>query len=240
MARAPRKWTPEEIKEIRSSPDGIDKLRRRFGTSHQTIKLIKEATSEEDALAILSKKPQGEVLTADITGKEAILDGYKGYEQDKEAYLFIRFPNGRIRDFRLEEPLLYPIFQLMRNERGYKGNFPQFMADAVETLFANAGYELALVPKSQGVIYREVTKLVREGKLRLEYNKDGEVGGVSVPPEETNLSLQELCEWGNEIQRRSNEAKNERARGQASPRGEKGKVKLSRKGGGKKKPGESQ
>lgn len=118
MARAPTKWTLEEIKEIRSSSDGIGKLRRRFGTNQRTIKLIKEATSEEDALAIPKKNEESQVLTADITGKEAIIDGYKGYEQDKEAYLFIRLPNGKIRDFRLEFPEVLSLYKMCKNEEG--------------------------------------------------------------------------------------------------------------------------
>ena len=137
MARAPTKWTLEEIKEIRSSSDGIGKLRRRFGTNQRTIKLIKEATSEEDALAIPKKNEESQVLTADITGKEAIIDGYKGYEQDKEAYLFIRLPNGKIRDFRLEFPEVLSLYKMCKNEEGigYQGDFPHFIADSVQTMF---------------------------------------------------------------------------------------------------------
>lgn len=71
MPRAPRKWTLEETKEIQSSSDGIDKLRRCFRTNQRTIKLIKEATSEEDALAIPKKNEESQVPTADITGKES-------------------------------------------------------------------------------------------------------------------------------------------------------------------------
>lgn len=105
-------------------------------------------------------------------GDEHIKEHYQGYSKDNESFLFVLHPDGRIRDLRLEHPLLYPIFQLMRDQRGYGGDFVQFMADAVETLFANAGYELALVPKSQGIIYQEVVKLLEEGKLELVTNED--------------------------------------------------------------------
>jgi len=167
----PRKWTLDEIKEIRSSPDGVDKLRKRFGTNTRTIKLIKEAASEEDALAMPGEMKPG-TSPIGVSGDEHIKEHYQGYSKDGESFLFVMHPDGRVRDLRLEYPLLYPIFQLMQNERGYKGDFPQFISDAVETLFANAGYELALVPKTQGIIYQQVVELLREGKLELVNQED--------------------------------------------------------------------
>ncbi len=113
-----------------------------------------------------------EPLLMGVKGDEHIKEHYQGYSKDSESFLFVMHPDGKIRDFRLEQPLLYPIFQLMRDQRGYKGDFPQFMADAVETLFANAGYELALTPKMQGLVYQEVIRLLNEGKLELVTNED--------------------------------------------------------------------
>lgn len=108
------------------------------------------------------------------TGDQHIEEHYKGYSKDKESYLFVMNPDGTIRDLRLAQPLLYPIYELMKKERGYLGDFPQFIADAVETLFANAGYELALAPKSHGLVYEEVTRLLQEGKLEL-VHEEGQV-----------------------------------------------------------------
>lgn len=123
----------------------------------------KKKKGKRDSTAeVLEKKPQ-----IGTKGDEHIKQHYTGYSKDGESFLFVIHPDGGIRDLRLEYPLLYPIFELMQKERGYGGDFPQFMADAVETLFANAGYELALVPKTQGVIYQEVVRLLGEGKLEL-------------------------------------------------------------------------
>lgn len=123
------------------------------------------------------KKPSkaetsGKKPSIGVNGDEHIKEHYQGYSKDGESFLFVMHPDGRVRDLRLEHPLLYPIFQLMRDQRGYGGDFVQFIADAVETLFANAGYELALVPKSQSVIYQEVVKLLEQGKLELVTNED--------------------------------------------------------------------
>lgn len=132
-------------------------------------------------------------------GDEHIKEHYQGYSKDNESFLFVIHPDGRIRDLRLEHPLLYPIFQLMQKERGYGGDFPQFIADAVETLFANAGYELALVPKSQSYVYGEMMRLLKEGKLELvneedkvtlevrNGNKDGRAAGQDLPECEESI-----------------------------------------------------
>jgi len=156
------------------------------------------------------EEPTGKPKTPPIgaEGNEHILEHYKGYAKDKERIVFILDENGKITDLRMEEPLLYPIFQLMRKERGYKGDFPQFLADAVETLFANAGYELALVPKSQSIIYNEVMRLLNEGKLMLKYGEDGDLTKVDVSQEERSFSVEELCRIGNALRRRDNEGEN--------------------------------
>jgi len=107
-------------------------------------------------------------------GDEHIKEHIKGYAKEKERFLFVLNTDGSIRDFRLEEPLLHPIYELMKKERGYGGDFPQFMADAVETLFASAGYELTLAPKSQSAIYQEVVRLIKEGQLEL-VDREGQI-----------------------------------------------------------------
>lgn len=114
--------------------------------------------------ALAAKKP-----AISGTGDEHVKEHFQGYSKDGESFLFVMHPDGRIRDLRLEQPLLYPIYELMRKERDYKGDFPQFIADAVETLFAGAGYELTLAPKTQGAMYDEVIRLLGEGKLELAY-----------------------------------------------------------------------
>lgn len=121
-----------------------------------------------------AKKPQGpltggRLLSEGVEGDEHIKEQFQGYSKDTESYVFVMHADGRIRDLRLEQPLLYPVYDMMKRTQGYRGDFPQFLADAVETLFANAGYELTLAPKTQSVIYDEVVKLLQEGKLQLEY-----------------------------------------------------------------------
>lgn len=156
--------------------DGAMKHRQRYGhrvvgidakTGEVVEEVGKGRPGPKPIATALPKKPQisGE-------GSEHIKEHYQGYSEDKESLLFVMFPGGRIRDFRLEHPLIYPIYQLMKKERNYGGDFPQFMADAVETLFANAGYELALAPKSQSAMYQEVIRLLAAGKLELEYEGD--------------------------------------------------------------------
>ena len=157
-------------------------------TGKRILRLIDKETGEElaknmkqaYAKGLIAKKPsKAEVPegkpSIGVSGDEHIKEHYQGYSKDGESFLFVMHPDGRVRDLRLEHPLLYPIFQLMQNERGYKGDFPQFMSDAVETLFANAGYELALVPKSQSYVYGEVTRLLKEGKLELVNNEEDKV-----------------------------------------------------------------
>ena len=179
--RPPRKWTLDEIREIRSSPDGVDKLRKRFGTNLKTIKLIREAASEEDALAMPEEMEPG---TSPISpkGDASVMDGYKGYEQDKEAYLFIRLPNGKIRDFRLEFPEVLSLYKMCKNEEniGYQGDFPHFMADCAQTMFALAGYDLLLAPRSLQIIYDEAARLVKENKLLAIFDGNGRVSKLEV------------------------------------------------------------
>lgn len=164
---------------------GYGKLIKHRCTGKRVLRLVDEETGEvfasnvqsATAKGLIAKKPaKAEVSEGKpaigVTGDEHIKEHYQGYSQDGESFLFVMHPDGRVRDLRLEHPLLYPIFQLMQKERGYKGDFPQFIADAVETLFANAGYELALVPKSQSYVYGEVTRLLNEGKLELITEED--------------------------------------------------------------------
>jgi len=178
--RPPRKWTQEEIKEIRSSSDGVNKLRRRFGTNERTIKLIREAASEEDALGISAGESGAPVISPE--GDASVMDGYKGYEQDKEAYLFIRLPNGKIRDFRLEFPEVLSLYKMCKNEDkiGYQGDFPHFMADCAQTMFALAGYDLLLAPRSLQIVYDETARLVRENKLLAVFDGDGRISKLEV------------------------------------------------------------
>lgn len=74
-----REWRLDEIQEIRTSPDGIDKLRRRFGTNNRTIKAIREAATDDEALAIANKEPSlkekegGSLSTVTQPSKGAIL-----------------------------------------------------------------------------------------------------------------------------------------------------------------------
>lgn len=187
-----------------------------------TGELLANNTKQAIAKGLLAKKaPKTEVtekkpaISAD--GDEHIKEHYQGYSKDKERYLFIMYPDGRIRDFRLEHPLIPSIHEVMKKEIDYKGDFPQFIADAVETLFANAGYELTLAPKSQSAMYDEVIRLLKEGKLELAYEG-----------QEMRLGVKED---GNKAQR---------AEGPTSPGGEgTPKLELSQQGG-EEKPGEAQ
>lgn len=106
-------------------------------------------------------------------GDRHIKEQYKGYREDGADYVFIIFSDGKIRDMRLEYPLLFPIYELARKDLNYKGTFPQFLADSVETLFAAAGYELVLAPKRQMEVYDEVARLKREEKLIVTYDEKG-------------------------------------------------------------------
>jgi len=115
--------------------------------------------------------------TLPITGEgdEHIREHFKGYQKDEEDIVFILSKDGRIRDMRLEEPLLYPIYTMSRKYLNYKGTFPQFLIDCVETLFATAGYELAMSPKSQRLVYEEVARLKEEGKVVVRYDEEGKL-----------------------------------------------------------------
>lgn len=131
---------------------------------------------EKQGSKVVSPPPRRPIISAE--GDEHIKEHVKGYSKDGENYLFVLHPDGTVRDFRLEQPLLYPIFELMKRERSYKGDFPEFIADAVETLFANAGYELTLAPKSHNMIYQEVLKLIEKGDLELVHEGDAVRLGV--------------------------------------------------------------
>lgn len=164
---------------------GYGKLIKHRCTGKRVLRLIDKDTGEElasnvtsaRAKGLIAKKPpkaqiQERKPSIGVNGDEHIKEHYQGYSKDGESFLFVMHPDGRVRDLRLEYPLLYPIFQLMRDKQGYKGDFPQFVSDAVETLFANAGFELALVPKSQSIIYEQAIKLLNEGKLELVNQED--------------------------------------------------------------------
>ena len=162
--------------------EGAKKHRQRYGhrvvgidakTGEIVDEIGKGRPGPKAPLTLAAKKP-----AISAKGDEHIKEQFKGYSKEGERYLFIMNPDGTIRDFRLEQPLLWPIYELMRRERGYQGDFPQFMADGLETLFANAGYELTLAPKSQRVIFDEVTKLLKEGKLELVHEGEQVTLGV--------------------------------------------------------------
>ena len=112
--------------------DGALKHRQRYGhrvvgIDVETGEIIEEVgkgrPGPKPIATPLSKKP----LSA--TGDEHIKEHYKGYSKDGERYLFVMNPDGTVRDFRLEHPLVYPVYELMKKERNYGGDFPQFMAD---------------------------------------------------------------------------------------------------------------
>jgi len=115
-------------------------------------------------------------------GDVSVMDGYKGYEEDKEAYLFIRLPNGKIRDFRLEFPEVLSLYKMCKDEEkiGYQGDFPHFMADCAQTMFALAGYDLLLAPRSLQIIYDEAARLVRENKLLAIFDGNGRITKLEV------------------------------------------------------------
>lgn len=146
---------------------------------------------QAQALGLIAKKdkdkrppvnPEGKTPPISQKGDASVLDGYKGYEQDKEAYLFIRLPDGKIRDFRLEFPEVLSLYKLCRNEDkiGYKGDFPHFMADCAQTMFALAGYDLLLAPRSLQIIYDETARLVRENKLIPIFDENGRISNLEV------------------------------------------------------------
>jgi hypothetical protein len=142
------------------------------------------ATNLTQAISKGFIKKQGMEGTPDISpkGDASVLDGYKGYEQDKEAYLFIRLPDGKIRDFRLEFPEVLSLYNLCKKEDkiGYKGDFPHFMVDCVETMFALAGYDLLLAPRSLQIVYDEAARLVGENKLIRIFDASGQISKLEV------------------------------------------------------------
>jgi len=161
--------------------DAAVKHRQRYhhrcgGIDANTGELLDEIGKARAPAKVIAPPLRRPVISAE--GDEHIKEHVKGYSKDGENYLFVLHPDGTVRDFRLEQPLLYPIFELMKSERSYKGDFPEFIADAVETLFANAGYELTLAPKSQGMIYQEVMKLIEKGDLELVHEGDAVRLGV--------------------------------------------------------------
>lgn len=142
------------------------------------------ATNLTQAISKGFIKKQGMEGAPEISpkGDASVLDGYKGYEQDKEAYLFIRLPDGRIRDFRLEFPEVLSLYKMCKNEDkiGYKGDFPHFMADCAQTMFALAGYDLLLAPRSLQVVYDEAARLVGENKLITIFDENGRISKLEV------------------------------------------------------------
>lgn len=195
------------------SRDAAVKHKQRYhhrcgGIDANTGELVDEIGKGRGPAKVVAPPPRRPVISAE--GDEHIKEHVKGYSKDGENYLFVLHPDGTVRDFRLEQPLLYPIYELMKRQRSYKGDFPEFMADAVETLFANAGYELALRPKSETLIYQEVLKLIEKGDLELVYegdevrlgvknerngDKDGRAQGpVSSPGEEPGVELSQQGE----------------------------------------------
>lgn len=110
---------------------------------------------------------------AALTGDKHIKDSIKGFQEDEDDMVFILFRGGKVKDMRLKYPLLFPLFELAKKDLQYGGSFHQFLADSVETMFAAAGYELALAPKSQKEIYDEVARLKEEGQLSLIFGEEG-------------------------------------------------------------------
>lgn len=114
-----------------------------------------------------------------ITGKgdEHIYGQFKGYETDDNNIVFIlNVETGKIMDFRYKYPLVFPIYELCQKEPiNYGGHFDQFLADMIESMFAFAGWELALAPKSQAVVYDEVVRLKEEGAINVSFDDQGKI-----------------------------------------------------------------
>jgi len=137
------------------------------------------------------QKPAGELGTPPISpdGDASVLDGYRGYEPDKEAYLFIRLPNGKIRDFRLEFPEVYSLYKMCKKQKDirYNGDFVHFMADCAQTMFAIAGYDLLITPKSVITVYDEAARLVKENKLIPIFSPEGQLIKLEVSDNRTDV-----------------------------------------------------
>jgi len=69
---------------------------------------------------------------------------------------------------------------IKEEEIGYKGDFAQFMADCVETMFALAGYDLLLTPRSMKTVYDEAARLVRKNKLIPIFDENGRLSKLEV------------------------------------------------------------
>jgi len=94
------------------------------------------ARSSKQALS-LGLLPEGKepprapgILPITPDGDASVIDGYRRYEPDKEAYRFIKMPNGKIRDFRLEFPEIHSLYKMCKSNLAiaYKGDFVHFMA----------------------------------------------------------------------------------------------------------------
>lgn len=108
-------------------------------------------------------------LKFDTDGQAYFQQHYKGYKPEKEPLVFILYPDGTVRDMRIYDPGLAVYYQVFKEKLNYNGTLPEFICDCVQSLIKNSGFEMALVPRSQGRIYEEAGRLVEEGKLNIKW-----------------------------------------------------------------------
>jgi len=112
-----------------------------------------------------------------ITGEEGeeILTQVTGFQTEDEALLFIFDPRTRkVRQFRHKYPDAVPMYHKCLEEPiNFKGSFDEWLYSMVRTLLVAMGWEYSLVPRSQGLIYNDVKRLIEEGALKLNIDGDG-------------------------------------------------------------------
>lgn len=173
-------WTPDQIEIYNLLAKGKAKNKEvvAAGFARSLVSKVRvameagETPPERIPPTPTSQKPK---ITGE--GDEQIKEHWKGYEKDGDNIVFIlNSGTGRIIDFRLKYPLVFPMYELCQDEPiSYGGSFDQFLADMIESMFAALGWELSLAPKSQKTVYEEVVRLQREGAINVIYDDDGKI-----------------------------------------------------------------
>ena len=171
-------WTTDQVKIYNQLAEGkVHKEIVASGFNKALVSKVKVAMDAGETPP--ERKPPPPPKKPEITavGDEQIREQWKGYEPDGNNIVFIlNSDTGKIIDFRLKYPLVFPMYELCLKEPiSYGGSFDQFLADMIESMFAACGWELALAPKSQAKVYDEVLRLREEGEINVSYDEEGKI-----------------------------------------------------------------
>jgi len=169
-------WTPDQVKIYNLFAEGkVHKEVVAAGFDKGIVSKVKReiqaggSPPDRKLVAVAPPKPK-------ITGEEGeeILTQITGFQTEDEALLFIFDPRTkRVRQFRHKYPRAVPMYlDCLKPPINFKGSFDEWLFTMAHSYLKAAGWEYAMVPRSQGQIYEEFKRLLKEGSIKLDFDED--------------------------------------------------------------------